>query len=197
MILLIDNFDSFTYNLYQYFRELGADVLVRRNDDITVAEVAALAPERIVISPGPCTPKEAGISVELIQEMAGQVPILGVCLGHQSLGAAFGAEVVRAPRLMHGKTSLISHDGRGVFSGLPNPFIATRYHSLIVEEMTLPDVLEITARSDDGLIMGLRHRIYDIEGVQFHPESILTNSGKQLLGNFIGRPAAVAAVLGY
>lgn len=197
MILLIDNFDSFTYNLYQYFRELGADVLVRRNDDITVDEVAALAPERIVISPGPCTPKEAGVSVELIREMAGRVPILGVCLGHQSLGAAFGAEVVRAPRLMHGKTSLISHDGRGVFAGLPNPFVATRYHSLIVEEETLPEVLEITARSDDGLIMGLRHRIYDVEGVQFHPESILTNCGKQLLGNFIGRPAAIATVLGY
>jgi anthranilate synthase component 2 len=197
MILLIDNFDSFTYNLYQYFRELGADVLVRRNDDITVDEVKALAPERIVISPGPCTPKEAGVSVELIREMAGEVPILGVCLGHQSLGAAFGAEVVRAPRLMHGKTSLISHDGRGVFSGLPNPFVATRYHSLIVEEETLPEVLEITARSDDGLIMGLRHRIYDVEGVQFHPESILTNSGMQLLGNFIGRPAAVATVRGY
>ncbi len=197
MILLIDNFDSFTYNLYQYFRELGADVLVRRNDDISVAEVKSLAPERIVISPGPCTPKEAGVSVELIREMAGQVPILGVCLGHQSLGAAFGAEVVRAPRLMHGKTSLISHDGRGVFAGLPNPFVATRYHSLIVEEETLPEVLEITARSDDGLIMGLRHRIYDIEGVQFHPESILTNSGMQLLGNFIGRPAAVATVRGY
>jgi anthranilate synthase component 2 len=197
MILLIDNFDSFTYNLYQYFRELGADVLVRRNDDITVDEVKALAPERIVISPGPCTPKEAGVSVELIREMAGEVPILGVCLGHQSLGAAFGAEVVRAPRLMHGKTSLISHDGRGVFSGLPNPFVATRYHSLIVEEETLPEVLEITARSDDGLIMGLRHRIYDVEGVQFHPESILTNSGMQLLGNFIGRAAAVATVRGY
>ena len=197
MILLIDNYDSFTYNLYQYFRELGAEVLVRRNDDITVGEVEALVPEQIVISPGPCTPNEAGVSVDLIRAMAGKVPILGVCLGHQSFGAAFGAEIVRAPRLMHGKTSLISHDGRGVFSGLPNPFIATRYHSLIVDEETLPEVLEVSARSDDGLIMGLRHRIYDIEGVQFHPESILTNSGKQLLGNFIGRPAAVAAVHGY
>jgi anthranilate synthase/aminodeoxychorismate synthase-like glutamine amidotransferase len=186
VILLIDNYDSFTYNLYQYLCELGAEVRVVRNDAITVHEVRELAPERIVISPGPCTPGEAGISVDLIQELAGQVPILGVCLGHQAIGAAFGARVVRAPMVMHGKTSSITHDGRGVFSGLPNPFTATRYHSLIVEEDSLPDCLEVTARSEDGVIMGLRHRECDISGVQFHPESILTTGGHRLLANFIG-----------
>jgi anthranilate synthase component II len=186
VILLIDNYDSFTYNLYQYLCELGAEVRVVRNDAITVHEVRELAPERIVISPGPCTPGEAGISVDLIQELAGQVPILGVCLGHQAIGAAFGARVVRAPMVMHGKMSSITHDGRGVFSGLPNPFTATRYHSLIVEEDSLPDCLEVTARSEDGVIMGLRHRECDISGVQFHPESILTTGGHRLLANFIG-----------
>ncbi len=186
MILLIDNYDSFTYNLYQYLCELGAEVRVARNDAITVHEVRELAPERIVIAPGPCTPGEAGLSVDLIQELAGQVPILGVCLGHQAIGAAFGARVVRAPMVMHGKTSSITHDGRGIFSRLPNPFTATRYHSLLVEEDSLPDCLEITARSEDGVIMGLRHRECDISGVQFHPESILTTGGHRLLANFIG-----------
>jgi anthranilate synthase/aminodeoxychorismate synthase-like glutamine amidotransferase len=197
MILLIDNYDSFTYNLYQYLCELGAEVEVRRNDEITVDEARAMGAERIVVSPGPCTPKQAGISVNLIQELAGEVPILGVCLGHQSVGAAFGADVVNAPELMHGKTSMIHHDGRGVFSGLPNPFIATRYHSLIVREETLPAELEISARSEDGVIMGLRHREFDIEGVQFHPESILTTAGKDLLANFIGQRAPMTAVRGY
>jgi anthranilate synthase component II len=197
MILLIDNYDSFTYNLYQYLCELGADVQVRRNDEITVEQAREMGAERVVISPGPCTPREAGISVNLIKELAGDVPILGVCLGHQSVGAAFGAEVVNAPELMHGKTSMIHHDGRGVFSGLPNPFIATRYHSLIVREDSIPADLEITARSEDGVVMGLRHRRFDIEGVQFHPESILTAVGKDLLANFIGQRAQVAAVRGY
>jgi anthranilate synthase component II len=197
MILLIDNYDSFTYNLYQYLCELGADVVVRRNDEVTVDEARALGAERIVISPGPCTPREAGISVNLIQEMAGEVPILGVCLGHQSVGSAFGAEVVNAPELMHGKTSMIHHDNQGIFAGLPNPFIATRYHSLVLREASLPPELKITARADDGVVMGLRHREYDIEGVQFHPESILTTVGKDLLANFIGQRALTAAVRGY
>ncbi|MDQ3548750.1 MAG: aminodeoxychorismate/anthranilate synthase component II [Chloroflexota bacterium] len=186
MILLIDNYDSFTYNLYQYLCELGAEVQVVRNDKISVHEVRTMQPERIVISPGPCTPAEAGISVDLIQELVGQVPILGVCLGHQAIGAAFGAKIVRAPLVMHGKTSSVTHDGRGIFSGLPSPFTATRYHSLIVEEESLPDCLEITARSEDGIIMGLRHRECDITGVQFHPESILTTGGHRLLANFVG-----------
>ncbi|HEX7101861.1 MAG TPA: aminodeoxychorismate/anthranilate synthase component II [Nitrolancea sp.] len=197
MILLIDNYDSFTFNLYQYLAELGAEVVVKRNDKITLEEVAGLAPERIVISPGPCTPNEAGISVDLIRRFAGEVPILGVCLGHQSLAVAFGGDVVNAPSLMHGKISSVSHDGRGVFRGLPSPFVATRYHSLVVDQETLPDCLEVTARSETGLIMGLRHRIYDIEGVQFHPESILTTVGKDLLANFLGREAPVLAMRGY
>jgi len=197
VILLIDNYDSFTFNLYQYLCELGAEVVVRRNDALTVADVRALGPERVVISPGPCTPDEAGISVELIRELAGEVPILGVCLGHQAIGVAFGGQVVRTPRLMHGKTSRISHDGRGVFAGLPNPFIATRYHSLMVDEASLPDDLVVTARSEDGVIMGLRHRRYLVEGVQFHPESILTEVGKDLLANFLSvTPAAVSVVGG-
>ena len=186
MIFLLDNYDSFTFNLYQYLGELGARVNVARNDKITVDEVAAMLPELdgIVISPGPCTPTEAGISVELIQRLAGKVPILGVCLGHQAIGAAFGGRVIRAPKLMHGKVSAIHHRGVGVFAGLPNPFIATRYHSLIVERESLPPALEVTAEAD-GLIMGMRHREFAIEGVQFHPESILTTVGKDLLANFL------------
>jgi anthranilate synthase component 2 len=199
MILLIDNYDSFTYNLYQYLCELGADVVVRRNDAISVHDIRGLRPERIVISPGPCTPVEAGISIDVIQELAGQVPILGVCLGHQAIGAAFGGDVVRAPVVMHGKVSKISHDGRGLYAGLPNPFTATRYHSLIVSEDTLPEELEITARAEDGLIMGLRHRECEIHGVQFHPESILTTGGHRLLANFIGAsaPTLTGALHGY
>jgi anthranilate synthase component II len=197
MILLIDNYDSFTYNLYQYLSELGAEVEVHRNDRISVHEVRSMAPERVVISPGPCTPREAGISIDLIQELAGHIPILGVCLGHQSIGAAFGAEVVRAPLVMHGKTSSVSHDGSGIFAGLPSPFTATRYHSLIVSEDSLPDDLAVTARSEDGTIMGLRHRHCDVFGVQFHPESILTVGGHRLLANFIGAEAPMVAVRGY
>ena len=188
MILLLDNYDSFTFNLYQALRELGSEVTVARNDALTVEEVQARVAsgeiDRVVISPGPCTPVEAGISVPLIQGLAGTVPILGVCLGHQAIGAAFGGIVLRAPTLMHGKTSPIHHDGRGVFAGLPTPFTATRYHSLIVERETLPPALEITAETADGTIMGLRHREFAIEGVQFHPESILTPAGKDLLANF-------------
>ncbi|MDW8215335.1 MAG: aminodeoxychorismate/anthranilate synthase component II [Roseiflexaceae bacterium] len=185
MILLLDNYDSFTYNLYQYLSELGAQVMVKRNDELTVGEVAALAPEKIVISPGPCTPNEAGISVALIRELGATIPILGVCLGHQAIGAAYGGAVVRAPKVMHGKLSDIHHNGQGVFAGLPSPFRATRYHSLIVRRDDLPDCLEITAWTDDGLIMGLRHREYPVQGVQFHPESIMTESGKELLRNFL------------
>jgi anthranilate synthase component II len=187
MILLLDNYDSFTYNLYQYLSELGAEVIVRRNDEVGVGDVAALAPEQIVISPGPCTPNEAGISVALIRELGGQVPILGVCLGHQSIGAAYGGAVVRAPQVMHGKVSALYHDGAGLFAGLPQPFQATRYHSLIVRRDDLPDCLEVTAWTDDGLIMGLRHREHAVEGVQFHPESIMTEAGKALLRNFLDR----------
>ncbi len=185
MILLLDNYDSFTYNLYQYLCELGAEVVVRRNDKVTLDEVEALAPERIVVSPGPCTPGEAGISVELIRRFAGRVPVLGVCLGHQAIGAAFGGAIVPAPTLMHGKLSAIAHDGRGVFAGLRQGFLATRYHSLVVERGTLPACLEVTAETADGVIMGLRHREYAVEGVQFHPEAILTEHGHDLLRNFL------------
>ncbi len=185
MLLMIDNYDSFTYNLVQYFGELGETVVVRRNDQITLEEVPALAPDRIVISPGPCSPKEAGISVALIRAYAGRLPLLGVCLGHQAIGEAFGGEVVPARELMHGKVSLIHHQGRGVFRGLPDPFRATRYHSLAVRRDTLPDCLEVTAWTDDGEIMGLRHTAFAVEGVQFHPESILTEHGHALLRNFL------------
>ena len=185
MLLVIDNYDSFTFNLVQYLGELGADIVVKRNDQVTVDEIRAMRPDRIVVSPGPCTPREAGVSVALIKEMAGSVPIFGVCLGHQSIGEAFGGNVVRAPYLMHGKTSRIHHDGKTVFSGLDQDFTATRYHSLIVEKDSLPDSLEISAETDDGLIMGLRHKELPVEGVQFHPESILTAAGKSLLENFL------------
>jgi anthranilate synthase/aminodeoxychorismate synthase-like glutamine amidotransferase len=185
MILLLDNYDSFTYNLAQYLGELGCEVEVHRNDKISVEEIARRKPERIVISPGPCTPQEAGISIELIQRLAGKFPILGVCLGHQALGAAFGGKVIRAPKLFHGKTSQIHHDNKGVFRKLPEPFTATRYHSLIVERKSLPHELTITAETSDGIIMGVRHRKHKLEGVQFHPESVLTESGKQLLANFL------------
>ncbi|HLE42081.1 MAG TPA: aminodeoxychorismate/anthranilate synthase component II [Nitrospirota bacterium] len=185
MLLMIDNYDSFTYNLVQYFGELGQDLKVYRNNKITIAEIEAMRPERIVISPGPCTPKEAGISIDVIKHFAGKLPILGVCLGHQSMGEAFGGDVIRAPYLMHGKTSIIHHDGKTIFAGLPNPFEATRYHSLIIKRETLPPVLEISAWTEDGIIMGVRHKQYKVEGVQFHPESILTGAGKDLLRNFL------------
>ena len=185
MLLMIDNYDSFTYNLVQYLGELGADVRVYRNDAITLDEVAALAPAQIVVSPGPCTPNEAGISVPLIRRFAGEIPILGVCLGHQAIGQAFGGRIVRAQRVMHGKLSPVTHDGRGVFSGLPSPFVVTRYHSLAIERESVPDELEVTATADDGEIMGVRHRHLAVEGVQFHPEAILTEHGKRLLANFL------------
>ena len=185
MLLMIDNYDSFTYNLVQYLGELGQDMKVYRNDKITIPEIEAMKPERIVISPGPCTPKEAGISIDVIRHFAGKIPILGVCLGHQSMGEAFGGDVIRAPYLMHGKTSMIHHDGKTLFAGLPNPFEATRYHSLIIKRETLPSVLEISAWTDDGIIMGVRHKEFKVEGVQFHPESILTGAGKDLLRNFL------------
>ncbi len=190
MLLMIDNYDSFTYNLVQYFSELGAQVIVHRNDALTVTDAAALKPTQIVISPGPCTPNDAGISLGLIESLAGTVPIFGVCLGHQSIGQAFGGKVIRARKVMHGKTSMIYHSGQGVFQGLPNPFEATRYHSLIVEKSSLPECLEITAwtQTESGEvdeIMGLRHRTLSVEGVQFHPESILTREGKNLLRNFL------------
>ncbi len=187
MIILIDNYDSFTYNLVQYLSMLGESVEVYRNDKISVQEVEDKGPERIVISPGPCTPSEAGISCELIAHMAGKVPILGVCLGHQSMGQVFGGKVVRAGRLMHGKTSPIHHDNKTIFEGLPNPFEAIRYHSLLVERESLPDCLEISAESDQGEIMGLRHKHYPIDGVQFHPESVMTGPGMDLLRNFLKR----------
>ena len=189
MVFVLDNYDSFTYNLVQYLTELGEKVEVRRNDQVTVDEVAAIRPERILISPGPCTPREAGISIALTRKMAGRVPILGVCLGHQAIGEAFGARVIRAQTLMHGKTSSIEHDGKTIFAGLPSPMTATRYHSLIVKDKGLPNELEITAhtRDKDGVtvIMGLRHRKHKVEGVQFHPESILTDHGKKLIQNFL------------
>ncbi|MHB1415397.1 MAG: anthranilate synthase component II [Chloroflexota bacterium] len=190
MLLLIDNYDSFTYNLYQYLCELGTEVEVRRNDQITVDQVESLAPERIVISPGPGTPTQAGVSSAVITTMAGRVPILGVCLGHQCIGEAFGGRIVRAAELVHGKTSLIYHSDKGVLRTLPSPFEATRYHSLIVDRETLPDCLEVTAETTDGLIMGVRHRTHPIEGVQFHPESILTVVGKDLLRNFLNEGTA-------
>jgi para-aminobenzoate synthetase component 2 len=197
MILMIDNYDSFTYNLVQYFGELGEEILVFRNDKITIKEIEDMNPERIVISPGPCTPREAGISIDVIRHFAGKIPILGVCLGHQSIGAAFGGEIVRAPNLMHGKTSLVYHDGKTIFEDLPNPFEATRYHSLVIKRDTLPDCLEVSAwtfinqriedreEKTDIIIMGVRHKEFIIEGVQFHPESILTTVGKDLLKNFL------------
>jgi para-aminobenzoate synthetase component II len=185
MILLLDNYDSFTYNLAQYLGQMGQRLEVRRNDQITVEEVEQMAPERIVISPGPCTPKEAGVSVPLIQRFAGKIPILGVCLGHQAIGAAFGGRVIRAAKVMHGKTSEIEHDGKTIYKGLPRKFTATRYHSLIVERRTLPKSLEISAETNDGTIMGLRNRRLRVEGVQFHPESVLTEAGYKLLENFL------------
>jgi len=185
MVFVLDNYDSFTYNLVQYMGELGAEMTVRRNDELTVDEVEALAPDRILLSPGPCTPQEAGISIDLVRHFAGKVPVLGVCLGHQAIGAAFGGNVVRAPQLMHGKTSEIAHDGKTIFSGIQSPMTCTRYHSLIVSEKGLPTELEITARTADGTIMGLRHRQHAVEGVQFHPESVLTNNGKRLIKNFL------------
>jgi anthranilate synthase component 2 len=197
MLLMIDNYDSFTYNVVQYVCELGADVAVHRNDEITVAEIERLAPDRIVISPGPCTPNEAGISLEVVRHFAGSIPMLGICLGHQTIGAAFGGDVVRARQVMHGKTSKIHHTGRGVFADLPSPFEATRYHSLVIARDSLPACLEVTAwtQNDDGSIdeiMGVRHRTLPVEGVQFHPESILTQFGHDLLRNFLARQSLAA-----
>ncbi|MGF6147308.1 Anthranilate synthase component II [Kingella potus] len=185
MLLFIDNYDSFTYNIVQYFGELGCEVLVRRNDDISVGEIAALAPQYLVIGPGPCSPKEAGVSVEAVRRFAGEIPVLGVCLGHQAIGEAFGGRVVRAKVQMHGKVSPVHHQGGGVFAGLPNPVNCTRYHSLAVERTGLPDCLDVTAWTDDGEIMGLRHKQYAVEGVQFHPEALLTEHGHDMLANFL------------
>ena len=185
MILMIDNYDSFTYNLVQYMGELGAEIRVERNDRISIPEIESMGPKKIVISPGPCTPAKAGISVEAVKHFAGKVPLLGVCLGHQSVGAAFGGEVIKAGQLMHGKTSEVRHDGKTLFKNLPNPITATRYHSLVLNRKTLPECFEITAESDDNEIMGIRHKQLPIEGIQFHPESILTPNGKDLLKNFI------------
>lgn len=193
MILVIDNYDSFTYNLVQYLGELGEEVTVRRNDEIDLAGIEALRPDHILISPGPCTPNEAGITLDLIDRFKGVIPIFGVCLGHQAIGQAFGGKVIRAERLMHGKTSPIHHQGQSVFTGLPSPFTATRYHSLIVERESLPDCLEITAETEEGEIMGLRHKQYAVEGVQFHPESIITDHGHQMLRNFLSRKAEAKA----
>lgn len=187
MILLIDNYDSFTWNLYQYFCELGASVTVKRNDDISLDDIASLAPHKIVISPGPCTPDDAGISLDVIRHYAGKIPLLGVCLGHQAIAQAFGARIVRAAKVMHGKTSPITHQQQGVFRGLNNPLTVTRYHSLLIDPETLPDCFDVTARSTAGEIMGIRHRQWDLEGVQFHPESILSEQGHELLANFLNR----------
>lgn len=185
MLLMIDNYDSFTFNLVQYLGELGEDVLVKRNDEVTLGDIEKLAPAKIVISPGPCSPSEAGISVAVIEKFAGRIPLLGVCLGHQAIGQAFGGRIVHAKTLMHGKTSQVTHTGQGVFAALPTPFRATRYHSLVIERESCPDCLEITAWTDDAEIMGVRHKSMPIEGVQFHPESIMTEHGHQLLGNFL------------
>jgi anthranilate synthase/aminodeoxychorismate synthase-like glutamine amidotransferase len=189
MVFVLDNYDSFTYNLVQYLGELGAEVVVRRNDEVSVAEVDAMRPQRILLSPGPCTPQEAGISIEVVRHFAGKVPVLGVCLGHQAIGAAFGGEIARAPKLMHGKTSEVQHDGKTIFKGLPSPMTATRYHSLIVQEKGLPKDLEISAYTAENgggrVIMGLRHKQFPVEGVQFHPESVLTGEGKRLIENFL------------
>jgi anthranilate synthase/aminodeoxychorismate synthase-like glutamine amidotransferase len=189
MVFVLDNYDSFTYNLVQYLGELGTEVVVRRNDEVTVAEVEAMRPERILLSPGPCTPQKAGISIDLVRHFAGKVPVLGVCLGHQAIGAAFGGEIVRAPKLMHGKTSEVQHDGKTIFKDLPSPMTATRYHSLIVQEKGLPNDLEISAYAPENggsrVIMGLRHKRFPVEGVQFHPESVLTDEGKKLIANFL------------
>ena len=188
MILMIDNFDSFTFNLVQYLGEMGCELVVKRNDELSTDDIEAMQPEKIIISPGPCSPKEAGVSVETIQRFAGRIPILGVCLGHQAIGAAFGGDIVRAKSLMHGKTSPIEHDGRGVFFGLPENFDATRYHSLVIQRDTMPDELEISAQTADGEVMGVRHKTFALEGIQFHPESILTGeNGRQLLRNFVER----------
>ena len=192
-VLVVDNYDSFVYNLVQYLGELGAEPVVYRNDAISVSEALALQPRALLISPGPGRPEDAGVSNELIRALGERIPTLGVCLGHQCIGALFGAQVVRAPRIMHGKTSMISHNGTGVLAGLPDPFEATRYHSLVVEQSTVPEVLEVTARSEDGMVMGLRHRYLPIEGVQFHPESILTTAGKLLLSNFLASAAPVTS----
>ena len=185
MILMIDNYDSFTYNLVQYLGELGADVVVHRNDKINFKDIEKLNPEKIVISPGPCTPEKAGISIETVRHFGGKIPLLGVCLGHQSIASAFGGEIIKAKTLMHGKTSMVTHDDKNLFKGLPNPFEATRYHSLVLNKNTVPEEFEVTATSDDGEVMGIRHKNIFIEGVQFHPESILTTSGKDLLNNFL------------
>ena len=185
MILMIDNFDSFTYNLVQYLGEMGEELLIKRNDEISLQEIADLQPDQIIVSPGPCSPQEAGISVATIERFAGEIPILGVCLGHQAIGQAFGGRIIRAQQLMHGKTSPISHDNKGVFADMPQPFEATRYHSLVIERDSIPDELEISATTPDGEIMGVRHKTLDVEGVQFHPESILTQDGKKLLRNFV------------
>jgi len=192
MLLLIDNYDSFTYNLYQYLSELGAQVEVHRNDELSVEDALAMGPDHIVVSPGPCTPDEAGISIDLIRAAAGKVPLLGVCLGHQAIGQAFGGRIVSAGEIMHGKTSMVTHDERGVFAGLPNPFEAIRYHSLAIAPDSVPDVLEVSARAESGVIMGVRHRTLPVEGVQFHPESIMTRVGHDLLRNFLAMRAAQA-----